>query len=73
MSGSKDAALKGVDSGLSDAVARICETYEVCLIDANNDAAKEAECKAIRDRSLAYARRAHADMQAAVSQQWPSE
>jgi hypothetical protein len=72
MSEARDAALKGLDSGLSDAVEKVLETYEICLIDANGDAAKEAECRAIRDRSLGYAKRAYSDMKTAVDQQWPA-
>jgi hypothetical protein len=71
MSAARDAALKGVDSALGDAVSKLSGTYEICLIDAGGDAAKEAECKAIRDRSLGFAKRAYADMLDAVNQQWP--
>jgi hypothetical protein len=41
--------------------------YEGCLIDSKGDAAKEGDCKAIRDRSLGFAKRAHADMVEAVN------
>jgi hypothetical protein len=71
MSTARDAALKGVDSALGDAVSKLSGTYETCLIDAGGDSAKEAECKAIRDRSLGFAKRAYADMLDAVNQQWP--
>jgi hypothetical protein len=71
MSAAREAALKGVDSALGDAVAKLSCTYETCLIDAGGDAAKEAECKAIRDRSLGFAKRVYADMLEAVNQQWP--
>jgi hypothetical protein len=71
MSAAKDAALKGVDSALEEAVSKLCGMYETCLIEAGGDVAKETECKAIRDRGLGYAKRAHADMLQAVNQQWP--
>jgi hypothetical protein len=71
MSTARDAVLKGVESALEDAVSKLCGMYETCLIDAGDDAAKEAECKAIRDRSLRFAKRVHADMLEAVNQQWP--
>jgi hypothetical protein len=71
MSAARDAALKGVDSALGDAVSKLSGRYENCLIEAGGDAAKEAECKAIRDRSLVFAKRAYADMQEAVNRQWP--
>jgi hypothetical protein len=71
MSAARDAALKGVDIALVDAVSRLSGIYETCLIEAGGDAAKEAECKVIRDRSLGFAKRAYADMQNAVNQQWP--
>jgi hypothetical protein len=72
MSAASEAALKGVDSALTDAIAKVSETYELCLIDAAGDAAKEIECRTIRDRSLGFANRAYTDMQAAVKQQFPS-
>jgi len=71
MSTPKDTALQGVESALGDAVSKISATYEICLIDAAGDAPKEADCKAIRDRSLGFAKRAYADMLGAVSQEWP--
>jgi hypothetical protein len=71
MSAARDAALKAVDSALGDAVSKLSGTYETCLIEAGGDAAKEAECKAIRDRSLGFAKRAYGDMLDAVNQQWP--
>ena len=71
MSAAKDAALKGVNDAFSDAVSKMSCNYEICLIDADGDAAKEAECKAIRDRSLSFARRAYEDTLAAVNRQWP--
>jgi hypothetical protein len=71
MSAAREAALKGVDNALGDAVSKLSGNYENCLIDAGGDAAKEAECKAIRDRSLGFAKRAYADMLDAVNQQWP--
>jgi hypothetical protein len=71
MPAAKDAALKGVDSALEDAVSKLSDMYETCLIEAAGDAAKETECKAIRDRSLGFAKRAYADMLQAVNQQWP--
>jgi len=46
--------------------------YETCLIDAGGDAAKEVECKAIRDLSLQFSKRAYTDMLEAVNQQWPN-
>ncbi len=70
MSAAKDAALKGIDCALSDAVSKIAGTYEICLIDANGDPAKEAECKAIRDRSLGFATRAYQDMMDLIDRQW---
>jgi len=70
---SKETALSAIESALGDAVSKISATYEMCLIDAGGDAAKEAECKTIRDRSLGFARRAYSDMQTAVNQQWPQE
>jgi len=70
MSAPKETALSGVESALGDAVSKISGTYELCLIDAGGDAAKEAECKVIRDRSLGFAKRAYADMFAAVNQLW---
>jgi hypothetical protein len=72
MSAASEAALRGVDGALTDAVAKVSETYELCLIDASGDAAKEAVCKAIRDRGLANAGRTYTDMQAAVKLQFPS-
>ena len=71
MSAARDVALKAVDRALADAVSKLSSTYETCLIDAGGDAAKEAECKAIRDRSLGFAKRAYTDMLEAVKQQWP--
>ena len=71
MSAVKDAALKGVECALSDAVSKVTGTYEICLIDANGDPAKEAECKAIRDRSLRFATRAYEEMIDTVNKQWP--
>jgi hypothetical protein len=71
MSTPKDTALSGVESALGDAVSKISGTYEMCLIDAAGDPAKEVDCKAIRDRSLGFAKRAYTDMLAAVNQQWP--
>ncbi|MGA2149765.1 MAG: hypothetical protein ABSH49_32970 [Bryobacteraceae bacterium] len=71
MSSARDTAVKGVESALGDAVSKLSSTYETCLIDAGGDAAKEAECKAIRDRSLDFAKRAYADMLDAVNQHWP--
>lgn len=73
MSAAKDTALKGVYDALSGAVSRVAGTYELCLIDANGDAAKEAACKAIRDRSLGFASRAYQEMMEAVNKQWPTE
>jgi hypothetical protein len=67
MSTPKETALNGVESALGDAVSKVSAVYEGCLIDAKGDGAKEAECKAIRDRSLGYAKRAHADMVEAVN------
>jgi hypothetical protein len=52
-------------------VSKLSTTYETCSIDAAGDAAKEAECKVIRDRSLGVAKRAYADMLDAVNQHWP--
>lgn len=52
-------------------MSKLSGTYETCLIDAGGDTAKEAECKAIRDRSLGFAKRAYAGMLDAVNQQWP--
>jgi hypothetical protein len=71
MSTTRDAALKGVESALESAVSKLCGMYENCMIEAGGDAAKEAECKAIRDRSLSFAKRTHADMLEAVNHQWP--
>jgi hypothetical protein len=71
MSTSKETALQGVESALGQAVSQVSATYEACLVDAAGDAAKEADCKAIRDRSLGFAKRAHADMIGAVNLQWP--
>lgn len=71
MSAARDAALKGVDSALEDAVAKLSGTYEICLIDAAGDVARETECKAIRDRSISFVKRAYADMLEAVNEQWP--
>ena len=71
MSTARDAALKAVDSALGEAVSKLSGMYETCLIDAGGDASKEAECKAIRDRSLQFAKRAYTDMLEAVKQQWP--
>jgi hypothetical protein len=71
MSAARDTALKGVDEALGDAVSKISATYELCLIDAAGDGTKEAHCKAIRDRSLGFAKRSYADMLDAVNQQWP--
>ena len=71
MSAARDNAVKGVESALSDAVSKLSTTYENCLIEAGGDAAKEADCKAIRDRSLGFAKRAYTDMLDAVNQQWP--
>lgn len=71
MSTARDAALKGVGSALESAVSKLCEMYETCLIDAGGDAAKEAECKAIRDRSLFLAKQVQVDMLEAVNRQWP--
>jgi hypothetical protein len=71
MSTANDAVLKGVESALEDAVSKLCASYENCLIEAAGDTAKEAECKAIRDRSLQFAKRAYADMLEAVNHQWP--
>jgi hypothetical protein len=71
MSTAREAALKAVESALESAVSRLCGTYEACLIGAGGNAVKEAECKAIRDTSLRFAKRTHADMLEAVNQQWP--
>lgn len=71
MPSARDTALTGVETALGDAVSKISGTYEICLIDANNDSAKEADCKAIRDRSLGFAKRAYADMLLAVNREWP--
>jgi hypothetical protein len=71
MSTARDAALKGIDNALGEAVSKLTGTYETCLIDADGDTAKEATCKAIRDRSLGFAKRAYADMLDAVNQHWP--
>jgi hypothetical protein len=71
MSAARDAALKGVDSALSDAVSKISGTYQLCLVDAGGDASKEAACQASRDRGLNSAKRAYVDMLDAVNQQWP--
>ena len=71
MSTPKQTALSGVESALGDAVSKISGIYEICLIDANGDAAKEADCAVIRDRSLEHAKRAYEDMLAAVSAQFP--
>jgi hypothetical protein len=71
MSAARDAAFKGVDNALSDALLKISGTYELCLIDAAGDASKEAGCKAAMDRGLGFAKRAHADVRAVVDQQWP--
>jgi hypothetical protein len=68
MSTPKQTAVNGIESALGDAVSKISGIYEICLIDANDDPAKEAECKAIRDRSLTFAKRAYADMLDSVSQ-----
>jgi hypothetical protein len=70
MSAPKETALNGVENALVDAVSKISCTYELCLIDAAGDVAKEADCKVIRDRSLGFAKRAYADMSDAVNQQW---
>ena len=72
MSTARDAALKGVDSALEDAVSKLSDMYETCLIEAGGDVAKEAECKVIRDRGLGFAKRAWADMLQAVIQHWPA-
>jgi hypothetical protein len=58
MSAARDIAVKGVESALGDAVSKLSSTYENCLIEANGNADKEAECKATRDRSLGFAKRA---------------
>ncbi len=71
MSAARDAALKGIDTALEDAVSKLSGIYENCLIEAAGDAAQEAECKAIRDRGLDFAKRAYTDMVQAVNQQWP--
>lgn len=71
MSAAKDAALKGVNDAFSDAISKLSCNYEICLIDANGDTAKEAACKAIRDRSLGYARRVYEEMMEVVSKLWP--
>jgi hypothetical protein len=71
MSAARDAALKGTDTALEDAVSKLSGIYENCLIEAAGDAAQEAECKAIRDRGLGFAKRAYTDMVQAVNQQWP--
>ena len=71
MSTARDTAVAGVESALGDAVSKLSSTYEICLIEAAGDAAKETECKAIRDRSLGFAKRAYADMLDAVNQNWP--
>jgi hypothetical protein len=73
MSAAKDVALSGVNSALSDAVSKISGTYQLCLIDAGGDASKEAECNVSRDRGLNFAKRAYADMLAAVNQHCPQE
>jgi hypothetical protein len=70
MSAAKDAALKAVENALGDAVSKISCSYEMCLIDAQGDLSKEAECKKIRDRSLAFAQRTYGEMIDAVNQQW---
>ncbi len=67
----RETALNGVECALSDAVAKVSAAYEICLIDANEDPAKEADCQKIRDRSLSYAKRAYTDTLAAVNQEWP--
>ncbi len=71
MPGARDAALEGVNSALSDAVSKISCNYQLCLIDAGGDAAKEGACKASRDRGLTFAKRAYVDMLDAVNRQWP--
>ena len=71
MSAAKDAALKGIDTALEDAVSKLSGMYENCLIEAGGDVAKESECKTIRGRSLGFAKRAYADMVQAINQQWP--
>ncbi len=71
MSAARDAALKAVDSALGDAISKLSSTYETCLIDADGDAARIAECKAILNRSLGFAKQTHADMLDAVNRQWP--
>jgi hypothetical protein len=71
MSAARDVALQAVDRALADAVSKLSSTYETCLIDAGGDTAKEAKCKAILDRGLAFAQRAYAGMLDAVHQQWP--
>jgi len=71
MSAVKDAALRGVETALCDAVSKISASYEICLVDAQGDASKEAQCKAIRDRSIGFAQRAYLEMLDAVNRQWP--
>jgi len=71
MSTPRDAALKAVEGALEDAVTKLSGMYESCLIEAAGDSTKEDECKAIRDRSLRFAKRAYTDMLEAVKQQWP--
>ena len=70
MSVDRDTAVKGVESALFEAVAKLTGSYQVCLIDAGGDPAKEAECRTIRDRGLGFAKRAHAEMLDAVNQHW---
>ena len=72
MSTPRDAALRAVEGALENAVSKLCGMYETCLIDAGGDAAKEVECKAIRDLSLQFSKRAYTDMLEAVNQQWPN-
>ncbi len=71
MSAAREAAIKGIDTALEDAVSKLSGMYETCLIEAAGDAAKEAECKTIRDRSLGFAKRVYTDMVQAVNLQWP--
>jgi len=72
MADERGTALRGVEDALGDAIAKISSTYEICLIDAAGDVTKEAECKAIRDRSITYAKRVHKEMVEVVNREWPA-
>jgi hypothetical protein len=71
MSNARDIAIQGIQNSFSEAVEKISSTFGVCLIDAQGDARREAECRQSRDRGLTFAKRTFDEMLEAVKRQWP--